>query len=179
MVSTKTTGLLLLGGATALYVIPKITGSEEAQTSFSGGSGGSTLFIPIAQESPLADVGTGTSESSTKKELSELQSQYETYKTDLLNTPISTSSSSFTTAENVTKKDQATALYQTTITTETTKTLGGKEITTQTKKQEKVPGTEWTVSAPQERSTISKIVNPYKNIIGNIANKFKFTGSLR
>lgn len=180
MVSNKSTGALLIGGATLLYVIPKLVGNREASTTSSGGGSGSSVLIPIlSSDTGLADVGTSSSSDSTtatKKELSELEAQYNTYQTNLLNTPISKETSSFTTASNITKKGEATALYTTTVTTETTKTLGGETLTTQSKKQEKIEGTEWKVTPTEKRRTLSLIVNPYKNIYKNIFNRFKSTG---
>lgn len=181
MANNKTTGALLLGGATLLYIIPKIIGNNENSSSSSGGGGGgSFIVVPTDNvDTGLAEVGTSSSSdniTATKKELAELETQYNIYQKNLLSSPVSSKTSEFSTLSNVTKKGEATASYKTTIVTETTKTLGGETLTTQSKKQEKIEGTEWKVTPTEKRSSLSLIVNPYKNIYKNIFNRFKSTG---
>lgn len=86
MNSNKKTGLLLLGGATALFVLPKLVSGSDDAKQIGGGSGGGLMFLPsgfgtgevtnpntslpniVINEAPLPDVGTGTT--STKKSTS-------------------------------------------------------------------------------------------------------------
>lgn len=46
MADNKTTGLLLLGGATALFILPKLAGASENKSSQSGGSGSGLILVP-------------------------------------------------------------------------------------------------------------------------------------
>lgn len=177
---------LLVGGATALFFFSRANKSEENKSVISGGggSGRSPLLIlpssqgintPTVKDTGLPDVGIGEkSESATKKQLSELESQYTSYKEDLLSTPVSSKTYSGLSFSNQTKKGEATASYKTTTETKITTTLGGENIVTKTKKEEKIPGTEWKVEKAEKQNAFQKIGNFTRNIF----NEVKSTGRL-
>jgi hypothetical protein len=184
MADNKTTGLLLLGGAT-IFLLPKLVGASETKSSQSGGSsggGGSFVVVPTdstsnlkTSDTGLADVGTGEiKDTQTKKQMEELKEQYDIYQKELLSTPVSSETYTNTSFSNQTKKGEATAGYKTTTQTTVTKTLGGDEIVTQTKKEEKIAGTEWKVAPVEKTNIFQKVVNFFKGGYQEI----KSTGNL-
>lgn len=168
--------LALMGGAGYFLLKRAGASSEETSTQLGGGgsSGSRLLLVPNEQQAVLgiseslpisnAPIESKKSQKTTTDQLSE---QYNTYQENLLNTPVSSQSYTNTSFSNQTKKGEVTASYKTITETKVTQTLGGKEVITQTKKQEKIPGTEWTVSAAPKTSFIGGIVANIKQAITN------------